>query len=136
MVMMGMPLYSASYMEIHMKKQLGLMVVLVLSMLLSNGCLFGGHSKVKREGTKVGEETIKQIEPGKTDLGWVRAVLGEPSEKIKISDNESIWKYSYKETKDSSGYVFVIFGGSSESISENRFFVQFKDNIVVRSWRD
>ncbi|MBC7783183.1 MAG: outer membrane protein assembly factor BamE [Burkholderiales bacterium] len=105
------------------------------AMLLLNGCLVGGRSEVEREGTNVTPSTLDQIQPGKTAIGWIRAVLGEPTEQVTLSPGEELWKYAYTETRDSSGYVFFVFHTSDKKVTSNKVFVQFKDGIVTRSWR-
>lgn len=109
--------------------------LLLGTMLLLNGCLVSGRSEVEREGTNVTPSTLDQIQPGKTAMGWVRAVLGEPTEQVVLAPGEELRKYAYTETRDSSGYVFFIFHTSDKKVTSNKVFVQFKDGIVTRSWR-
>jgi len=103
--------------------------------LTINGCLVGGSSEVKREGNYVSETTLNTIEPGKTGKAWVLATLGEPSSKKEIEPGHELWKYSYKETKEGDGYVFLIFAGSDKNVTGGNVFVEFKDDVVSKSWR-
>jgi outer membrane protein assembly factor BamE (lipoprotein component of BamABCDE complex) len=109
--------------------------VLSLILLANTGCLVGGSSEVKREGNYVSESTLNTIEPGKTGKAWVLATLGEPSSKKEIEPGHELWKYSYKETKEGNGYVFLIFAGSDKNVSGGNVFVEFKDDVVSKSWR-
>lgn len=111
------------------------LVALLAICLLNTGCLVGGHSAVKREGTYVSASTVEQIEPGKTSKAWVRAVIGDPSERVHVDDAHEIWKYPYTETKDSSGYVFLIFETSDQKVTHGTFFVEFADDVVTKTWR-
>ena len=114
----------------------GLLRAAVLVMLGVNaGCLVGGSSEVKREGNYISETTLNTIEPGKTGKAWVLATLGEPSSKKEIEPGHELWKYSYKETKEGDGYVFLIFAGSDKNVSGGNVFVEFKDDVVTKSWR-
>ncbi len=113
-------------------------ITVLLSMVLmmgSSGCLFGGHSKVHREGNYVAATTLGQIQPGKTDRAWVQAVIGEPTERVIVQPGHEIWKYAYSETKDSSGYVFLIFGASDKKVTDSNVFIEFEGQIVTRTWR-
>ena len=103
--------------------------------LPSAGCLVGGHSDVHQEGNYVSPETLSQISNGETKASWVRAVLGEPNEKIRVDEHDEIWRYAYSETKDSSGYVFLLFSNSDKKVTKSNVFVEFKDGVVTNRWR-
>src|SRR5437762_8990254 len=108
---------------------------LSLTLLANTGCLVGGSSEVKRDGNYISETTLNTIEPGKTGKAWVLATLGEPSSKKDIEPGHELWKYSYKETKEGDGYVFLIFAGSDKNVTGGNVFVEFKDDVVSKSWR-
>ena len=112
-----------------------LCAVTSLALLTTTGCLVGGSSSVKREGNYVADSTLNSIEPGKTGKAWVIATLGEPSSKKEIEPCHELWKYSYKETKDNDGYVFLIFAGSDKNVTGGNVFVEFKNDVVSKSWR-
>jgi outer membrane protein assembly factor BamE (lipoprotein component of BamABCDE complex) len=99
------------------------------------GCLFGQSTDVKRTGVDVPEATFGQITPGQTTGGWVRATLGEPTAKTVAGPGDEVWRYDYTERTDSSGYVFLIFGGSNTTETKRQAVVEVKDGVVVRKWR-
>jgi outer membrane protein assembly factor BamE (lipoprotein component of BamABCDE complex) len=112
---------------------------LVLAMLLlligaGTGCLVSADSSQTRSGSFVPENTFDQIKTGQTTVAWVKAVLGEPSSK-NTADNTEIWKWSYTERKESSGAIFLIFGGHDEKEQTHAAYVEFKDGVVVNKWR-
>ena len=110
-------------------------LALLICAPLFSGCLVGGSSEVRYTGTNVPASTFDQIEPGKTTVGWVKATLGEPTSKTDAGDH-TVWKYTYTEHKDNSGYVFFIFGGSNTTEETHNAFIEFnKDEIVVNKWR-
>jgi outer membrane protein assembly factor BamE (lipoprotein component of BamABCDE complex) len=114
----------------------GLLGATLLALIgLNAGCLVGGSSEVKRDGNYVSDQTLNTIEPGKTGKAWVLATLGEPTAKQEIEPGHELWKYSYKETKDSDGYVLFVFGGSGKSVTGGNVFVEFKGDTVSKSWR-
>ena len=108
---------------------------LMVCLLVSTGCLVGVSSHTNREGTYVAESTLDQIEPGKTNKSWIVATLGEPSENKEVEPGHELWKYSYRETRNSSGYVFLIFGGSGTRETDSHVFVEMVDGVVTRTWR-
>jgi len=112
-----------------------LTVAAVVGLSLCTGCLFGGSSSVKREGTFVAPETLGQIQAGKSNKAYVVALLGQPTEKKEIEPGHELWKYSYKEKTESSGYVFLIFGGSDEKETGSKVYVEFTDDTVSKTWR-
>jgi outer membrane protein assembly factor BamE (lipoprotein component of BamABCDE complex) len=110
-------------------------VLLIALMIAAPGCLVGGRSDVRREGTFVAASTLDQIEPGKTSKSWVKAVVGEPTHRVKIGPNHEVWKYAYTETKNSSGYVFLVFGTSNKKVTDSNVFVEFEGDVVSKTWR-
>ena len=98
------------------------------------GCLFGSDSTVRRTGVDVPQATFEQIAPGTTTTAWVAATLGEPTARHR-DGRDQVWTYAYTEHVDSSGYVFLIFGGSNTTETTRRAFVEFQDGVVVRKWR-
>jgi hypothetical protein len=108
----------------------------VIALAATGGCLFGNSSTVHRTGTDVPESTFEQVQPGSTTAAWVRATLGEPTSKsLDQASHDEVWAYAYTERVDSSGYVFLIFGGSNTTETTRRAFIEFKDGLVVRKWR-
>jgi outer membrane protein assembly factor BamE (lipoprotein component of BamABCDE complex) len=99
------------------------------------GCLVASDNHVKREGTYIAESTFKQIEPGKTTSAWVLATIGSPSEKTSVDSKHEVWKYSYKETRDSHGAVFLLFAGSDRKVTDGTVFVELQDGVVSKCWR-
>src|SRR5689334_16208223 len=101
-----------------------------LFIFIGAGCLVSSNTQQSRSGSYVPENTFDQIKTGKTTQAWVKAVLGEPSSKNTADDTE-IWKWSYTERKESSGAIFLIFGGHDEKEQSHAAYVEFKDGVVV-----
>lgn len=68
-------------------------------------------------------------------MAWVQATLGEPDHKSTADDGTEIWKWSYTETRSSSGHIFLLFGGNSRRETNGHAFVEFKDGVVINKWR-
>ena len=98
------------------------------------GCLVASTSNTTYSGTRVSETTFDQIKAGNTTMGWINATLGDPSSKAKTGDDE-VWKYVYTERTDSTGAVFLLFGGASSKQSTGTVFIEFKDGVVINKWR-
>lgn len=113
-------------------------VFLALSLLLLVGCVSGGTFS-EYEGPNIGDQTLSQIEPGATTEAWILAVLGEPTERATIvsddASNVEIWKWVRRKSITTKGKVFVV---SSKSRSEEvrTVYVEIKDHVVSRAWRD
>lgn len=103
--------------------------------MFAGGCLVTSNSSEHRSGSYVADSTFSQIQPGKTTAGWVDATLGKPTSISHLDDGTEIWKYSYTETHDSSGAVFLVFGGTSSTETNHTAFVEIKDGIVRKAWR-
>lgn len=119
------------------RRRLSLLLVsaaLLLS-LAASGCLVTSNSSQKRSGNYVADTTFDQIKPGQTTEGWVDATLGKPTSISRLDDGTEIWKYTYSERHDSSGAVFLIFGGASSEEKTHTAFVEIKDGIVRKAWR-
>ena len=104
--------------------------------LLSSGCLIHSHSRTEYSGKYIGSATFDRIEEGKSTSEFVLATLGEPTRRSPLSDGTEVWKWEYRRTQESSGSVFLLYGGSGHSENEGAAFVTVKDGVVARKWRD
>ena len=111
------------------------LVVSVAVLAGAGGCLVASDTHQSRTGTYVADTTFSQIKPGKTTEGWVRGTLGSPSSETKLDDGTKLWKYTYTERRESSGAVFLIFGGHDEKEQAHTAFVELKDGLVTNAWR-
>jgi outer membrane protein assembly factor BamE (lipoprotein component of BamABCDE complex) len=109
-------------------------VGLSMVMMSAPGCLITGESTTTTRGTNVAPSTFAQIKVGSTTIGWVHATLGDPSSKTTDGDDE-VWKYTYTEHTNTSGAVFLVFGGSTSTEKVNTVFIEFKNDVVINKWR-
>src|SRR2546421_9786796 len=107
----------------------------LLITLFAAGCLVMSGSNETRTGKYVAPATFDQIKPGKTTEAWVLATLGEPTKKTKADESE-VWKWEYNEQRESSGAIFLIFGGTSKKQSNGAAYVELKNGVVTNAWRD
>jgi outer membrane protein assembly factor BamE (lipoprotein component of BamABCDE complex) len=99
------------------------------------GCLIGSSSRTQVTGRYVGPETLAQIQPGKS-AEYVSELLGEPSQKSSLEDGTEIWKWNYTESRNSSGSVIFIFASNSKTETQRTTYVELKNGVVVKAWRD
>ena len=100
-----------------------------------SGCLIDTSSHNDISGRYVGSETFAQIQPGKNQE-YVAALIGDPSTKTVLDGGTEIWKWTYSERKNSSGSVIFLFSADSHTDSQKTTYVEFKDGVVVKAWRD
>lgn len=113
----------------------GLALTVVLSAALMGGCLISSNNTESMSGKKVSDATYNQIEPGVTTKQWVLGTLGEPTGKTTLENGEEIWKWAYARTKTSKGALLFVFGGSTTKVDAGTAYVQFRDGVVVKTWR-
>ena len=107
-----------------------------LMALFASGCLVSGDSHETRSGTYISETTFNQIKPGKTSEDWVRATLGPPSSEKSLSDGGKVLKWSYTERHESSGAVFLLFGGHDEKETTHTAYAEVHNGVVTNAWRE
>ncbi|HWE93348.1 MAG TPA: outer membrane protein assembly factor BamE [Tepidisphaeraceae bacterium] len=110
-----------------------LRAVLLLTPLTA-GCLVTAQSEQRQSGNYVADSTFAQVKPGKT-AGFVRATVGQPTKITSVEDGSEVWDYLYTERKESSGAVFLIFGGHDVKETGHHAFVELKNGIVTNAWR-
>jgi len=112
-----------------------LLTTLVLAFVVS-GCLIGTSSKTKYTGRYIGEETLKQIEPGDSQ-DEVFSLLGEPTSRTEKASGTAIWKYAYTKATTKAGAVFLLIGTEKTTEIEGAVYVEFDDeNTVVKTWSE
>lgn len=104
--------------------------------LFAGGCLVGSSSSVKEEGVKITGPTLAQIEVGKTTESWLVATAGEPTSRSKVDDHVQVLRYKHTETKDSGGYIFLIYAGGEEHKKTSTAIFEVTDGVVTRYWTE
>lgn len=112
----------------------GVVVLAALAVTLG-GCLIRSSSRTYQSGTYVSASTMAQITPGTTEE-FVLATLGPPSTKTELSDGSSLWRWTWRQTRSSDGRVFLLVNSDSHTERQSSAYVQMKDGVVVKSWRD
>jgi outer membrane protein assembly factor BamE (lipoprotein component of BamABCDE complex) len=99
------------------------------------GCLIGSTTQTETSGHQIGNDTLAQIQAGK-DMSYVTALIGDPTNKTVLDGGTEIWKWRYTERKNSSGTVIFLLSADNKTETSNTTYVEFKDGVVVKAWRD
>jgi outer membrane protein assembly factor BamE (lipoprotein component of BamABCDE complex) len=116
--------------------RIGLLLLMTMSLLPLTGCLVSSQNKRTTSGNYISSAAFSEIKEGTTTGEWVKATLGDPTSSSKLADGSEIWKWSYTETRDGQGTVFLLFSGSDQTVTKSNAFVEIKDGVVTRKWRD
>ncbi len=120
-----------------MKKYVLLLPATLAMTLALGGCISSG-SISEFDGPNIGDRTLAEVEPGVTTESWILAVLGEPTDRAIVAGDGGeieIWKWVRRKLTTTRGSAFVV---SSRSRSEEvrTVYVELKDGVVSRAWRD
>jgi outer membrane protein assembly factor BamE (lipoprotein component of BamABCDE complex) len=110
---------------------------LLASTTLLSGCLINGSSSVRTEGRFIGDSTLGQIKPGKTDKAWILASLGEPTRRSSLTDDiNEVWVWDYRKIKHNESDLFLIFDSDKRTEISQHVYVEFDGDLVSRAWSD
>ena len=111
---------------------------LAVALAVLPGCLITSANRVDESGIAVTSETLAQLEPGVTTEAWLVSALGEATSRTPTGPDgrTHILRYDHSVTKKSSGSVFLIFGGRSQSSRVSRTFFEVTDGVVMRFWKE
>jgi hypothetical protein len=104
--------------------------------LFLSGCLISGEHRETESGTKVSEATFNRIKPNQTTEDWVRATLGAPTSDTALQDGGRVMKWTYTERHESSGAIFLLFGGHDEKKIIHTAYVEVHNGMVTNAWRE
>jgi outer membrane protein assembly factor BamE (lipoprotein component of BamABCDE complex) len=117
----------------HMKN--AHVALLICASIFVTGCLITGDNHESTTGTRVADTTFDQIKPKSTTEDWVRVTLGPPTSDSILQDGGHVLKYVYTERKESTGAVFLIFGGHDEKRIDHTAFIEVHNGLVTNAWR-
>lgn len=100
------------------------------SALVLSGCLISSRSNTTTSGRTLSTQDSRSIQIGKTTGDELITSFGEPTSRVDRPDGSSTWKWCRTETRNSSGAVFLIFGGSSTRTESNCAVVELSNGVV------
>ncbi|WP_221033087.1 hypothetical protein [Actomonas aquatica] len=112
-------------------------LALVSASALFSGCtIISSHEEGHFTGRTVGEESLQRIVPGETTEAWVIATLGQPSRTEEVDEATHILSYHASEIKHVEASLLLIFDTSTRVEIDHTVFVECKDGVVQRYWRE
>ncbi len=108
-----------------------------VTLLNLSGCIVSGSRHVKTEGRYIGDQTLSMIEPGRTEMSWILAVMGEPTRKTVLPDSlTEVWVWDYHRVRKANTEVFLVFDGNKRTETSQSVYVEFEGDVVQRAWSD
>lgn len=97
-------------------------------------CLVQSESRTTFSGETVAPEAAHQIVEGCTQE-FVKGLIGPPTAETELPDGGSLWKWTSSRSTAKGGRVFLLFSSTDVTEVEADFFVEFREGLVTRSWR-
>lgn len=104
-------------------------VGVALALMALGACRSASPSET---GIRLGEETLKQFQPGETTEDWLISVIGPPTSRTDRADGISVLRYS---TESKSTGVLSWFGGSGTRNTATIYFIS-RDGVISQFWAD
>lgn len=99
------------------------------------GCLITSSSSSSFSGNRVDPGAESQVVLFQTGPDQAATILGEPTTRVTNDAGEEVLTWRWTRQSSSSGSVFLIFGGSSNTTQEHALNIAFRDGVAVRRWR-
>lgn len=106
---------------------------IAIVLLFGGGCV-SGTTEYRESGTYVSSATLRQIEVGQTTDEWVLGVLGEPTQRVSVGEDEEVWKYLFTEERNRRGQILFVTGNDTRHASSS-VFLQVKDHKITKKWQ-
>lgn len=105
------------------------------ALLALPGCLVTSSSATAYSGNRVEPAAEAGVTLHRTSPEETIAMLGEPTARTVNDDGEEVLTWRWTRKSASSGRVFLLFGGSSNTTQDHALHIAFKDGVAVRKWR-
>jgi len=92
-------------------------------------------STTRMSGVRIGDETLRQFEPGQTTENWLLAILGPPTTRAAVVGVPSTEVLRYALTEQSGGGLASLLTGRGSRNNAVVYFV-VTDGVVTRFWAD
>ncbi len=99
------------------------------------GCLVTSRNSSSFSGNRVDPGEESQVVLFQTSPDQAAAILGEPTTRAHNDAGEEVLTWRWTRQAESSGSVFLIFGGSSSTTQEHALNIAFREGVAVRRWR-
>lgn len=110
---------------------------LALLLSLASACtVIHTSSNTHQSGVNISNETLAQLEVGKTTKSWVVATLGPPSSLTTVDDKTEILKYTSTRTRKTNHGFLLVIDTKSESEEKETVFLEFQTGVLKRYWKE
>jgi outer membrane protein assembly factor BamE (lipoprotein component of BamABCDE complex) len=111
--------------------------VIVMGILPLAGCLVY-HNDVRygEKGKAPTENTLDQIQAGRTTKDWLLATLGEPSRQSTGKEGQEVLEYEYSRKKDNSFVLVPFVFINDEGENRQTLYFEIEDGVVTNYWKE
>jgi outer membrane protein assembly factor BamE (lipoprotein component of BamABCDE complex) len=106
------------------------------SLVAVPGCLVHSSKHQSITGAYVASNDARHVVVGRSTANEVEARLGTPSSVVTEDDGTEIWNWKWTKQQRKSGSVFLLASGHKEETTNESLYVQFRDGVALRKWRD
>lgn len=99
------------------------------------GCLVTSDSSSSFSGNRVDPGAESRVVLFQTTPDEAVTMLGEPTARATNDTGEEVLTWRWTRQSSSSGSVFLIFSGSSDTTQQHTLNIAFRDGVAVRRWR-
>ncbi|MEE8399496.1 MAG: hypothetical protein V3S89_10855 [Desulfobacterales bacterium] len=82
------------------------------------------------------QDTLRQIRPGETTKEWVLQTFGTPTSEKRLDDGAEILRYEYTHTTRNRFHLLFIINIDNSRVVKENLYIEVRDGIVKRYWRD
>ena len=109
---------------------------LMCVVLLTTGCLVMYDRNVKTSGAAVVKASLESVREGATTRDDIIAAFGTPTQCLKLEDGREVLTYVHTRCESIDWGILFILGWESDTERIIRYNFEFKDGLLVRSWRE
>jgi len=120
-------------MKLYKNRKIALFAAAAMTSILVVGCMVIDNETYY---TGVEDQTLKQIEAGKTTKDSLVAALGQPSEQELTEDSTEILRYTCTKKLDNTFVLFPVVVINDERETKHTVAFELKDGIVQRYWKE
>ncbi|MBN2507207.1 MAG: outer membrane protein assembly factor BamE [Verrucomicrobia bacterium] len=112
------------------------LILTLLLMAVSPGCtVISSNSSTSHSGTQVPEETIAQLEVGKTTKEWVIATLGAPTSASSVNEKTEVLRYTSTRTRKTHSGLLLVLSANNQTVTKETLYLEFQEAVLKRYWK-
>ena len=112
-----------------MKRSLS--VLPLVSLIALSACVYVQESHVRDKGSTVSQQTVAQVEPGKTTKDWVLSNLGTPDRIQADKDGLEVYEYiSERRERTERKFIFLFSVEADKIVARKVTRVMMRNGVV------